>query len=176
MTALSLLEPACLPGVLQIAPMSVRPAPHREPPFDDEAGELQLLRHYPGQLPLPSARPASLEPKPLDPRLPDPARWSRSLLIAIGQIAAGQRSLRQLVSMFSLGVATGLAGDFERQALRGRTHWTSTATVRSVRASHTTPRVAEVSATLLDGGRVRAVALRLEARDGRWRCTTLQLG
>jgi hypothetical protein len=36
--------------------------------------------------------------------------------------------------------------------------------------------VAELNATVLADRRVRAVALRLEARDGRWCCTRLQLG
>jgi hypothetical protein len=33
-----------------------------------------------------------------------------------------------------------------------------------------------VCATVQTGTRVRAIAMRLEAKDGRWRCVRLQLG
>jgi hypothetical protein len=36
--------------------------------------------------------------------------------------------------------------------------------------------VAELCATVETGRRVRAIAIRLEAQHGRWRCTRLQLG
>jgi len=48
--------------------------------------------------------------------------------------------------------------------------------VRTGHASSPSEGVAELSATLQAGPRVRAIALRLEARHGRWRCTRLQLG
>jgi hypothetical protein len=45
-----------------------------------------------------------------------------------------------------------------------------------VRASEPSDGVAELCATVDVGGRVRALALRLEEQHGRWRCTRLQLG
>lgn len=48
--------------------------------------------------------------------------------------------------------------------------------VRSVRTSRCGPTGVEVSAVVLDGGRARAVAARLDGMDGRWRMTALQIG
>jgi hypothetical protein len=48
--------------------------------------------------------------------------------------------------------------------------------VLSVRADEPVDGIAELAATVRIGPRVRAVAMRLEAPDGRWRCTLLQLG
>jgi hypothetical protein len=48
--------------------------------------------------------------------------------------------------------------------------------VRSLRVTQPADQVAELSATLQCGPRVRAVALRLEVRHGRWRCTRLEMG
>jgi hypothetical protein len=48
--------------------------------------------------------------------------------------------------------------------------------VRTVRASRPSENVAELSATVGVDDRVRAVAMRLEVRHGRWCCTKLVLG
>ncbi len=160
-------------------PMTVRPAPRREPPFDDE-----LPRHLylvgPLDQPLPFDTPrrdsgARAYPSP-DPALPDPGVWGRRLLIGIIETAAGRRPLPQLAALLSRSVAHGLGTDFERAAQRRRPHWTHAASIRTVRVCQPVAGVAELSATLQVGGRVRAVAMRLEARHGRWRCTRLQLG
>jgi hypothetical protein len=45
-----------------------------------------------------------------------------------------------------------------------------------MRASEPVDNVAELSATVRVGERVRAVAMRLEVRHGRWCCTRLMLG
>lgn len=160
----------------------VRPAPRREPPFDDEAAarHLQLVgpfdRHLPfaaparPHLPYPPMRPAA------DLALPDPARWGRRLLVAITETASGHRPLQQLAALLSPSVARGLGADFERAAQRRRRHWTHAAVVRTVRACQPAEGVAELSATVVVGARTRAVAMRLETRDGRWRCTRLQWG
>lgn len=158
----------------------VRPAPRREPPFDDEL-PLRLVGPHDRPLPL-RIRPhseqqsASPPPAPLPAALPDPAGWGRRLLIGIIETAGGRRPLPQLTALLSTPVAAGLSADFERAARAGQPHWTHAALVRSVHASRPADGVAEVSATVQAGRRVRAVALRLEARHGRWRCTRLQLG
>jgi hypothetical protein len=97
-------------------------------------------------------------------------------MIGITETAAGKRPLHQLSALLSPGVAHGLGADFERAAKSGAPHWTSTATVASVRASEPADGVAELSATVRHGKRVRAVAMRLEVRHGRWCCTRLMLG
>ena len=156
----------------------LRPAPPREPGFDDEVDGLQLAGPLDRQLPFASPRcHPPTRPAPALPRtLPDPAGWAHRLLVGIIETAGGRRPLQQLSAMLSPAVATGLAADFERAAQRNAAHWTHAATVRSVHASEPADGVAELSATVLAARRVRAVALRLEARDGRWCCTRLQLG
>jgi len=157
-------------------PLTVRPAPRREPPFDDEVPTL----HRVGALdrPLPFERPARPQPtvRPRRSDLPDPALWGRRLLVGIIETAGGKRPLQQLAALVSPSVGNGLGADFERAATRHRPHWIAAANVRSVRAAEPAERVAELCATVQAGPRVRAVAMRLEVRDGRWRCTRLQLG
>jgi hypothetical protein len=160
-------------------PMTVRPAPRREPPFDDELPRhLHMVGPLDQRLPFESPRRdngARAYPPP-HPVLPDPAAWGRRLLIGIIETAAGRRPLPQLAALLSRSVAHGLGADFERAAQRRRPHWTHAAGVRTVRACQPADGVAEVCATLQVGHRVRAVAMRLEAHHGRWRCTRLQLG
>lgn len=158
----------------------VRPAPRREPPFDDELieGASQVGVH---DQPLPFERPRRralppARPSPLRAALPDPGRWGRRLLVGVIETAGGRRPLNQLTALVTPSVAHGLRTDFERAALSGRPHWTSAAAVRSMRASEPVDNVAELSATVLVGERVRAVAMRLEVRHGRWCCTRLVLG
>jgi hypothetical protein len=156
----------------------LRPAPRREPCFDDEITDLHLVGPFDQQLPFRTERRRRpTKPAPALPRtLPDPVTWGRRLLIGIIETAGGRRPLQQLAAMLSPSVAAGLGADFERAAQRRTPHWTHAATVRSVHASEPADGVAELNATVQAGRRVRAVALRLEAREGRWRCTRLQLG
>lgn len=159
---------------------SVRPAPHREPPFDDEIQPPHLRPVGPLDRRLPfdeGRRVRVLAPGPMLARtLPDPVGWGRRLLVGIIETAGGRRPLQQLTALLSPAVASGLGADFERAAHLDAPHWTHAATVRSVHACVPAEGVAELNATVQAGRRVRAVALRLEERDGRWRCTRLQLG
>jgi len=161
-------------------PVIIRPAPRREPPFDDELPE---PRHRPGpldrRLPFetPTAPPRLWRAAPPRPTgLPDPASWGRRLLIGLIETAAGRRPLHQLAGMLSPSVSRGLGADFERAAHLGSRHWLHRGTVRSLRVSEPADRVAELCATVDTGSRVRALALRLEEHHGRWYCTRLQLG
>lgn len=158
----------------------VRPAPRREPPFDDELPEERRCMVSTLDRPLPFVQivePAVIVVRPpRDSTLPDPAIWARRLLVGIVEAAGGKRPLHQLGGLLSPTISHGLRTDFQRAvALRAR-HWTHAATVRSIRASEPTPGVAEVCATLQIGRRVRAAALRVEEHQGRWMCTRLQLG
>jgi hypothetical protein len=180
-TALAGTPAGITPSARSARPMTVRPAPRREPPFDDEIPPRHLYAVGPldQQLPFEPAarrdRATAARPAPRT-NLPDPARWGRRLLIGIIETAGGRRPLQQLSALLSQSVAQGLGADFERAAQRRRPHWTHAATVRSVRVCEPAEGVAELSATVQAGPRVRAVALRLESHDGRWRCTRLQLG
>ncbi len=161
--------------------VTLRPAPPREPPFDDEIDALTVVGRHDRPLPFEPRHTAPLSSvnrtmSPLRAALPDPSGWARRLLIGIIETAAGKRPLHQLAALLGPGVVSGLGADFERAARGGRPHWTSAATVRSVRSSEPVDGVAELSATLGTGSRVRAIAMRLEVRHGRWCCTRLLLG
>jgi hypothetical protein len=158
----------------------VRPAPPREPPFDDELADARPP-HTPfdQRLPFERARPHPpvWRPRPPRPRgLPEPGPWCRRLLIGMIETAAGRRPLHQLAALLSPSVSRGLGADFERAAHSGSPHWLHRAVVRSIRVAEPTAGVAEVCATVETGPRVRAIALRLEEHRGRWHCTRLQLG
>lgn len=164
------------------AAIVVRPAPRREPPFDDEVDE-RAVRTGPYDQPLPFARPRrrraalpAAPPSPSRAMLPDPALWGRRLLVGIIEAAAGRRPLNQLAALLSAGVSHGLRSEFELAAVVGKPHWTHRAVIRSVRATEPADQVAELCATVRAGQRVRAIAMRLEVRHGRWCCTRLMLG
>jgi hypothetical protein len=163
--------------VTSARPITIRPAPRREPPFDDELDGNSPYAPFDRALPFEAtARPHVWLPSaPRPSALPDPAPWARRLLIGMVETAAGHRPVQQLAGLLSPSVHRGLCADFAPDRQRGR-HWLHRAVVRSVRGSEPTDGVAELCATVEVGGRVRAIALRLEEHYGRWRCTRLQLG
>ena len=164
--------------------ITIRPAPVREPPFDDEvsARHLQVIGPYDQQLPFPrTPRRIPLDrPDPFAVRqtarreLPDPAVWGRRLLVAIIESLAGRRSLRQLAPHLSAAVHHGLATDAGRAARHRQ--WVRSASVRRVRVCEPADGVAELAAVVQCATRYRAIAARLEGLDGRWRCTRLEIG
>jgi hypothetical protein len=158
----------------------IRPAPRREPPFDDELpGGRPPYGPDDRRLPfekIPAPAPAWRPRPPRPSGLPDPGPWGRRLLVGMIETAAGRRPLHQLAAMLSPSVSRGIGADFERAAQSGSPHWLHRAVVRSVRLTEPAEGVAELCATVDAGRRVRAIAMRLEAHHGRWRCTRLQLG
>lgn len=164
------------------ATIVLRPAPVREPPFDDEVGSgARPAGRYDQPLPFrrPRRRRTPLPPPAASPAraaLPDPALWARRLLVGIIETAGGRRPLSQLSALLSPGVAHGLRTEFELAGQLGRPHWTHRGVIGSVRATEPADQVAELCATVRDDRRVHAVAMRLEVRHGRWCCTRLVLG
>lgn len=179
MTAALTDPPGVPPTRSQRSRVTVRPAPRREPPFDDELAAPTLL-FGPHEQRLPFAAhtpPAPWVPQPARPHgLPDPGAWCRRLIVGLIETSAGRRPQAQLAGMLSPSVNRGLGDTFERAAQQGSAHWLHRASVRSVRASEPVDGVAELCATVDTGRRVRAIALRLEEHHGRWRCVRLQLG
>lgn len=177
-TAARRTAPAVPPTARPRVHVVVRPAPLREPPFDDELPDTPVVTTLDRRLPFPGLGEHGL-PVIRPPRrshLPEPGAWGRRLLVGLIESAEGRRPLSQLSALLSFPVRHGLGADFERAAQNGRPHWLHCASIRSVRASEPVEGVAELSATLQAGRRVRAVAMRLEQQQGRWRCTRLQLG
>ena len=156
---------------------TVRPAPHREPPFDDELARplLRLVQSRDAVLPFPVATPLPPLPTARPAELPDPARWVRRLLLGLTEAAAGRRPLHQVAGLLAPSVLRDLGADLERAATHRGRHWLHSAAVRTVHVSEPAAGVAELAVTLRAGPRVRAMAVRLEARHGRWWCTRLQM-
>ncbi|HET6210304.1 MAG TPA: Rv3235 family protein [Jatrophihabitans sp.] len=169
----------------------VRPAPLREPPFEDEQrAEPPSRRLGPNDRPLPLPGPSPEAPSRLrlavlaedrfDARptgrleLPEPAAFARRLLIAVIETATGRRSAGQLSQHTTLAVQAGLARDAGRISRLGT--MSRPAAVHSVHLTEPADGVAEVVGVVRVGPRFRAIALRLEGLDGRWRCVRLQIG
>lgn len=126
-------------------------------------------------------------PQPTSPdRLPDPREVAGAVVQAVVEVLAGTRPAGQLVRWLSADVYAALQ---RRAALAARLRRPPTsalarqepapvrrAVVRSVHTTEPVPGVVEASAVVVDRGRVRAVALRLEGLDGRWRATALEMG
>lgn len=117
----------------------------------------------------PSPRPA----RPAPPRPPDPAGVCGPVVLAAVEALAGSRPVTQLVGWVTPTVYDALA---ERVPSGSPSGPVRRATVRRSRVCRLSSTVAEASVVVHDGSRVRAAALRLEVRRGRWRATALQIG
>jgi hypothetical protein len=167
----------------------LRPAPHREPPFDDEQASRHLILVGPLDQPLPfdaldGAAPSALRLQPeTDPfaarptgrnELPEATVVARRLVIGVIETVTGRRPPSQLRDHTSPTVQAGLARDAGRINRLGTAR--RPAALHSLHVAEPTDGVAEVAAVLRVGDRFRALALRLEGLDGRWRCVRLQIG
>lgn len=165
-------------------PRRLRPVPALEPPYDDEVDAhprpvLRLVVEAALTLPFderPAAGGVTTEDTVFAARptarqdLPDPTRWTARLVQATAEVLAGSRPLQQLRPWTDERVYLQLTGRLRRQG----PVTTAPARLRSVHVSEPRDGVAEACAVLGQGPRSRAVALRLEGVDGRWRCTVLQ--
>lgn len=169
------------------------PTPTVAPPFDDEvadvdpAGSARSLRGpsggLPGQLPFPppsAAVPrlrvvsAAAQAGP-DAGLVPPAAWSARFVRVLLEALAGLRPLAQLGAWANPDVCRGVSrrvGATDRCRDLPRT----IGSLRSLHVSTPAIGVAEVCAVVETGHRIRALALRVEAAEGQWRCTDLTIG
>ena len=158
------------------------PAPPHDPPYDDElpaavpsvVGNLALSfpREDTTVVPLRLVPPA-VAPDP-DGTPPDPRAWARRLAQAIVEVLCGARPPAQLSNHATLLVVQQL----ERASavsLRQPTRPKQSPLVENVHVCQPNDQVVEVAAVIDTRPRRRALALRLEARGGRWQCTALQL-
>lgn len=107
--------------------------------------------------------------------LPDPLVWSRGLAQVVVEVLAGLRPASQLLRWTTTLVHEQILRLAAHPSpARGRT--TRRPVVRSVRVCEPADGVAEVSAVVAGHPRTRALALRLEGGDGRWRVTVLEAG
>lgn len=123
------------------------------------------------------------EPEPEGPAairvLPaDPGAWASRFAQATVEVLGGHRPVAQLVGWTSPPVFR----DLERRArstarvVPRPTHGALRPRVGSVHVCRLGPDVAEVCVRVRHGRRSRALAMRLEATQGRWRCTAIELG
>ncbi|HTW20346.1 MAG TPA: Rv3235 family protein [Mycobacteriales bacterium] len=123
----------------------------------------------------PSRRISSGSPRSARVDLPDPGRTARGLAQAIVEVLAGARPPVQLTDLVTIDVLRMLRrGTGRLGSLPGRP--APRPVIASVRVCEPCEAVAEVSAVIATGVRMRALALRLEGIDGRWRCTAVHLG
>lgn len=110
--------------------------------------------------------------------LPDPVATSSALVQAVVEVLGGSRPMAQLSRWLSTDVYTGLArrAGLAARLRRGTVPAARPAVVARVRVCQPRDGVAEASAVVVDAERVRAVAVRLEGLDGRWRATALEVG
>jgi hypothetical protein len=191
MSAATLLDEAVVPqtGAPVGGRYRIKPAPRREPPYDDEltGRQLGLIGPLDRQLPFDTVDPTA--PSMLRLResadqfatqatgrdqLPELAVFARRLIIGIIETATGRRAAAQLSQHTAPAVQTGLARDAGRIRRLGTAQ--RPATLHSIHLNEPADGVAEVAAIVRIGNRFRAIALRLEGLDGRWRCVRLQIG
>jgi hypothetical protein len=174
---------AVLPGTDQ-GTLTLHPEPgrHPEPGGDGDPG-----RRRSGVEPVRrGAGPGTAGLRSVERPLPPPLHWARQFVQAALEVAAGRRPAHQLVRWAGEDVFSTLA---RRASLAGRVDHgatgasnraaraTATAVaVRSVRICQVAADAVEASAVVTDRGRIRAVALRMEGTDGRWRVTALEIG
>ena len=105
--------------------------------------------------------------------LPDPGLAGRRLFMLVLEGLAGLRPLAQVQRLTAPTL-------YARLTTRSRPTWCSGGTapvlLGPVHVCEPVDGVAEISAVARRSGRAHAVAARLEGLDGRWRCTTLQIG
>jgi hypothetical protein len=155
------------------------PVPAVEPPYDsDHSGTwlprqvrqdpLPLAFDSPGGLP---AVPDAALPAPDDPAVGNPERWAARFAQALVETLAGIRSPAQLAAWTTRPVH-GLVERRARLAIPGGPR----PRLGRVHLCLPTSEVVEAGLAMHAAGRARALAFRLEARDGRWVCTELELG
>lgn len=112
--------------------------------------------------------------------LPDPRQWAAHIAQALVEVMHGVRPPSQVMRWSTTEVYAVVARRGSRAARRAAyqrdrrpAHHTR---VLRVRVCEPAEDVAEASVVLIDAGRVRALALRLAGRDGRWVVEALQVG
>ena len=115
--------------------------------------------------------------------LPDPGPVAGELAQAVVEVLAGDRPLTQLLTRFDDHTYAQLAARAPDPAThptlgpaRAGIHPWQRPKIRTVHVSRPAAGVAEVTARVQTNGRSRAVALRLEEWQGRWRCSALDVG
>jgi hypothetical protein len=170
----------------------LRRAPRIEGLYDDERPEPGMAVAIDGALALafpPStgaAVPLQLVPPaggvdapeadaPVTGPTTDPRRLAGPLAQAIAEVLTGFRAPQQLAQIATLDVLRLLERNAGRMVPRG-VRTPPRPRVSTLRLCEPCAGVAEIAAVIDTGARRRAMALRLEAYRGQWRCTVLRVG
>src|SRR4051812_11804854 len=182
-------------------PLRLLPAPPLDAPYDDETdppvplvvGSLALAFPAPSTdaVPLRLVPPATPFRPPSDApddgvdefghrstplALPDAGAWTQRLALAVVEVLGGARTASQLSRYATLEVLERLERGAGRLARREGATPAKCPRLSSLHVCEPRHGVVEACAVIDTGRRRRAVALRLEGRDGRWQCTELELG
>ena len=118
-------------------------------------------------------------PAPVVVRVPPEHReWAATFVHAATEVALGLRSPAQLIRWTTMDVHATLQrrGSLAARARAAGIYKAGKPHVRSLRICSVRPGIYEICAVVGDLDRVRAVALRMEDLDGRWRVTALEIG
>ena len=109
--------------------------------------------------------------------LPDPGPWTAQLVQAVLEVLAHERPRQQLVRWLAPEVYADLGVHLAARPTPSgpRPGGRARRTVSSIHVFEPADGVAEATAVVVGGRRARAVAVRLEGWDGRWRCTRLAI-
>jgi len=106
--------------------------------------------------------------------LPEPQAWVTQMAQALVEVMSGARPAPQVLRWTSPEVYAALV---RRHAVAGRRPVVARrALVRRVMVCEPVDGVLEACAVVMDGGRVRAIAMRLVGIDRRWVVSELQVG
>jgi hypothetical protein len=113
--------------------------------------------------------------------LPDPQEWGAHIAQALVEVMSGSRPAPQLLrwtvpEVYAVVARRAVVSARRAGTLRRSRDDVRRTVVRRVRVCEPADGVAEVSAVVVDGNRVRAVAFRMVGLDGRWRVEALQVG
>ena len=144
--------------------------------FDDHDDEIPL------QAPLPFPGVAPVLPAPIERDDIGPLRHRCAQFVqALVEVIAGERPARQMVTWFDASVHDQLTRQLRAQRTlpSGVARRRSTARLVSLHVAMVNDNVAEVAARMVQQGRSRAIAVRLEPQlshrgERVWRCTALQ--
>nr|WP_232531225.1 Rv3235 family protein [Microlunatus antarcticus] len=105
--------------------------------------------------------------------LPDAARWSGWLALALTEALLGRRPATQLTGWVADDVVAGLN---RRQRLHAADEAAARTVLLSGRVQHPAPLAVEATAVLRSGPRTVVLAFRLEGCGRGWLCTALEAG
>lgn len=111
-------------------------------------------------------------------QLPDPAPLMENLATGVIEILLGVREVQQIARFVTEPLFDGLTARSlaaRRERSRRRRREVPGFEIGGVRTCHTADGIVEGAVVVRSSARTRAVAMRLEGLDGRWRATAIEV-